>query len=120
MPKDGMGERGVRLLRSGCLAILLGGCKPSETPPRRPPVVEVVRVRQQNVPIYREWVATLDGYVNAQIQPKVTGYVIAQKFLEGSHVSKDEVLFEIDARPFIAVLNQARGDLAAREADAAR
>lgn len=120
MGKDGLSERGVRVLRSGCLAILLAGCKHAETPPRRPPVVEVIRVLQQNVPIYREWVATLDGYVNAQIQPKVTGYVIAQRFVEGSQVSKGQILFEIDPRPFVATLRQAEGDLAAREADAAR
>ncbi|HEU4995320.1 MAG TPA: efflux RND transporter periplasmic adaptor subunit [Gemmatimonadaceae bacterium] len=120
MRKDGLSERGVRLLRSACLAILLVGCKHSETPPRRAPVVEVIRVLQQNVPIYREWVATLDGYVNAQIQPKVTGYVIAQRFVEGSQVSKGQILFEIDQRPFVAILRQAEGDLAARQADAAR
>src|SRR5262245_59446940 len=120
MPKDGLGERGVRLLRSVCLAMLLTGCKHSETPPRRPPVVEVVRVLQQNVPIYREWVASLDGSVNAQIQPKVRGYVIAQTFLEGSHVNKGQVLFEIDPRPFVAALGEAEGTLAQRIADAAR
>ena len=63
---------------------------------------------QQDVPIYQEWVATLDGYVNAQNQPRVNGYVIAQTFREGSFVRKNEILFEIDPRPFRAALDNAR------------
>ena len=114
-----MPKRGVPEL---CLVIaLLAACKRPETPPpARPPVVEVVRVQQRDVPIYREWIATLDGYVDAQIQPHVSGYVIAQRFKEGSFVRKNELLFEIDARPFRAVLDQANAQVAARQADAAR
>ena len=114
-----MPKRGVPEL---CLVIaLLAACKRPETPPpARPPVVEVVRVEQRDVPIYREWIATLDGYVNAQIQPRVSGYVIAQRFKEGSFVRKNELLFEIDARPFRAALDQANAQLAERRADAAR
>jgi len=82
--------------------------------------VEVAPVRQQDVPIYREWVATLDGYVNAQIQPQVTGYLLAQDFREGSFVRKDDVLFEIDPRPFQATLDQARAQLAQSEANASK
>ena len=48
------------------------------------PEVEVATVVQKEVPIFSEWVATLDGYVNAQIQPQVTGYVIRQTYKEGS------------------------------------
>ena len=105
-----MPKRGVPEL---CLVIaLLAACKRPETPPpARPPVVEVVRVVQRDVPIYREWIATLDGYVNAQIQPRVSGYVIAQRFREGSFVRKNELLFEIDARPFRAALDQANAQL---------
>jgi membrane fusion protein (multidrug efflux system) len=114
-----MPKRGVPEL---CLVIaLLAACKRPETPPpARTPVVEVVRVQQRDVPIYREWIATLDGYVNAQIQPRVSGYVIAQRFKEGSFVRKNELLFEIDARPFRAALDQANAQLAERRADAAR
>jgi membrane fusion protein (multidrug efflux system) len=79
--------------------------------------VEVTPVQQQDVPIYREWVATLDGYVNAQIQPQVTGYLLRQDFREGSFVQKDEMLFEIDPRPFQATLDQARAQLAQAEAN---
>jgi membrane fusion protein (multidrug efflux system) len=82
--------------------------------------VEVVRVLQRDVPIYREWVATLDGYVNAQIRSSVSGYLVSQPAREGSFVRRNEVLFEIDPRPFRAALDQANGDLAARIADAAR
>ncbi len=81
-----------------------------------PPEVEVASVIQKDVPIYGEWVATLDGYVNAQIQPQVTGYLIKQDYREGSLVHKDDVLFEIDPRPFQAVLDQAKAQLAQAEA----
>jgi membrane fusion protein (multidrug efflux system) len=59
-----------------------------------------------------DWVATLDGYVNAQIQPQVSGYLIKQDYREGSVVQSGEVLFEIDPRPFQATLDQAEGQLA--------
>jgi membrane fusion protein (multidrug efflux system) len=80
------------------------------------PQVQVVRVVQGDVSVYSEWVATLDGYVNAQIQPHVTGYLIKQDYREGSFVHKDDVLFEIDPRPFQAVLDQAKAQLAQAEA----
>jgi membrane fusion protein (multidrug efflux system) len=68
------------------------------------------------VSIYSEWVATLDGYVNAQIQPQVTGYLIKQDYQEGSLVHKNDVLFEIDPRPFQAALDQAKAQLAQAKA----
>jgi RND family efflux transporter MFP subunit len=73
-------------------------------------------VVQKDVSLHSEWVATLDGYVNAQIQPQVTGYLIKQDYREGSLVHKDDVLFEIDPRPFQAVLDQAKAQLAQAEA----
>ena len=99
-------------------AILAGACgrRPEAAPPPRPPVVEVAPVIQQDVPIYGEWIATLYGYVNAQIQPQVTGYLIKQDYREGSFVRKDDVLFEIDPRPFQAVLDQAKAQLAQADA----
>lgn len=87
----------------------------SKAPPP-PPTVEVATVVQKNVPISSEWVGTLEGYVNAQIQPQVTGYLIKQDYREGSWVHKDQVLFEIDPRPFQAVLDQAKAQLAQAEA----
>ena len=85
-------------------------------PPPPPPVVEVAPVTQKNVPIYGSWPATLEGYVNAEIQPEVTGYLIRQDYHEGTYVQTNQVLFEIDPRPFQAVLDQAKGQLAQAEA----
>jgi membrane fusion protein (multidrug efflux system) len=74
--------------------------------------VGVVKAIQMDVPVHAEWVATLEGYVNAQIQPQVSGYLIRQDYQEGSYVHKGDVLFEIDPRPFQAALDQAKGQLA--------
>jgi len=98
-------------------SLFLAGCssgKATSAPP--PTVVEVATVVQQDTPIYSEWVATLDGYVNAQIQPRVSGYLIRQNYKEGSVVRKGEVLFEIDPRPFKAALDQAKAQVAQAEA----
>ena len=101
--------------------MLVAGCKRSKDPaPQTPPVVEVARVLQRDVPIYGEWIAILDGYLNAQIRPQVTGYLLSQNAREGSFVKRDEVLFEIDPRPFRAALDQANAELAERKADEAR
>jgi membrane fusion protein (multidrug efflux system) len=80
------------------------------------PEVRVAAVIQQDVPVYSEWVATMDGYVNAQIRPQVSGYIIKQEYKEGSLVRKGQVLFEIDPRPFKAALDRAKGDLAQAQA----
>ena len=81
-----------------------------------PPEVEVAAVVQQDVPLYTECISTLDGYVNAQIQPQVTGYLMKQNYTEGTIVHEGQVLFEIDPRPFDAALQQAKGQLAQAEA----
>jgi membrane fusion protein (multidrug efflux system) len=75
-----------------------------------------VEVTQQDVSLHSEWVGTLDGYINAQIQPQVAGYLIRQDYREGSQVKKGEVLFEIDPRPFQAALDQANAQLAQAQA----
>src|SRR5713226_9686684 len=109
--------RAINVLLLGYVLLFLDGCngsKAASTPP--PPAVEVVTVVQQDTPIYSEWVATLDGYVNAQIQPRVPGYIIRQNYKEGSVVRKGDVLFQIDPRPFKAALDQAKGQLAQAEA----
>jgi membrane fusion protein (multidrug efflux system) len=91
----------------------LSSCQQKAAPPPPPPPdVGVSTVIAQDVTTYGDWVATLDGYVNAQIQPQVTGYLIRQDYREGSLVHKDQVLFEIDPRPFQALLDQAKGQLA--------
>jgi membrane fusion protein (multidrug efflux system) len=78
--------------------------------------VEVAKVVQKNVFIVSEWVATLDGHVNAQIQVQVAGYVVAQRYKEGSLVRQGQVLFQIDPRPFQALLDQANAQLAQAQA----
>jgi membrane fusion protein, multidrug efflux system len=79
----------------------------------------VVKVTQSDIPIAGEWVGTLDGYVNAQIQPQANGYLIRQNYREGSQVAKGDVLFEIDPRPFEAALQQAQGQLGQAQAQLA-
>jgi RND family efflux transporter MFP subunit len=97
--------------------IFVAGCgSPKAASPLPSPEVEVASVVQKDVPIYSEWVATLDGYVNAQIQPQVTGYVIRQTYKEGSFVRKGQILFQIDPRPFQAFLDQANAQLAQAQA----
>jgi RND family efflux transporter MFP subunit len=102
-------------------AVLAVGCGKTNAAPAIPvPEVEVASVVQQGVPIFSEWVATLDGYVNAQIQPQVTGYIIRQSYKEGSFVRKGQILFHIDPRPFQAVLDQANAQVAQVQAQLAK
>jgi membrane fusion protein (multidrug efflux system) len=108
----------IRTLVLSCALVLSSGCsRTSNAAPVVPAqTVQVATVLQQDTPIYSEWVATLDGYVNAQIQPRVSGYIIKQNYKEGSVVQKGQVLFEIDPRPFRAALDQAKAQLAQAEA----
>jgi RND family efflux transporter MFP subunit len=98
------------------LAALLftDGCSATAKAPSGypPPDVEVVAVEQKDMPIYREWIGTLDGYVNAPIKAQVNGYLLRQNYTEGSFVTKGQLLFEIDPRPFQAAVDQAIGQLA--------
>lgn len=115
----------LRPLAAGLLlgfAALLGGCGKSEqkpvaaaTPPP-PPAVEVIDVRQQDVPIHQEWVGSLDGMVNAQILAQVTGYLVKMNYQEGQLVRKGQLLYEIDPRTFQSSLDQAKANLARQEA----
>jgi RND family efflux transporter MFP subunit len=109
-------RRGSALLCCLLTAVQFAGCAQKKAPSGAAPQVQVARVVQKDVSIHREWVATLDGYVNAQIQPQVSGYLIKQDYSEGSFVHKEDVLFEIDPRPFQAVLDQAKAQLAQAEA----
>ncbi len=99
----------------------LAGCASSKTAVK-PPDTEVLVARpvRQDLPVHSEWVATLDGYVNAEIRPQVSGYVISQNYKEGAVVRKGEVLFEIDPRPFQATLDRAKGELAQAEAQVSK
>ena len=115
--------------RNVLLTILLGSLllsfvactKPdAAAAPPAPPAVAVVDVVERDVPLVSEWVATLDGYVNAQIRPEVTGYLVQRGYQEGALVRKGQVLFEIDPRPFQAAVSQAKAQLAQAEAQLAR
>jgi membrane fusion protein (multidrug efflux system) len=75
-----------------------------------------VQVEQKDVPIYGEWIGTLDGLTNADVRAQVTGYIMRQGYQEGAFVKKGQLLFEIDPRPFQATLDQAEGQLAQAKA----
>jgi membrane fusion protein (multidrug efflux system) len=102
-----------RLCRVFILALvpLLAGCpqKPKPVPPEL--VVPVAAPAQQRVPVVREWVGMLQGLVNAKIVAQVSGYLVSQNYDNGSLVKKGQLLFQIDPRPFQAVLDQATGQL---------
>src|SRR5579859_4176007 len=104
---------GIAVLVIGLLAT---GCAKHAARTAPPPLVEVTPVTQDDVPIYHEWIGTLDGLVNATIRAQVTGYLTAQDYREGEAIKKGDLLFEIDPRPFQAALDQANGQLAQAEA----
>jgi RND family efflux transporter MFP subunit len=101
------------------LSLIVGALRPrhvSGAPSGSPPDVEVVQVEQKDVPIYGEWIGTLDGFTNADVRAQVTGYIMRQGYQEGAFVRKGQLLFEIDPRPFQAALDQAEGQLAQAKA----
>ena len=81
--------------------------------------VQVVQTEQKDVPIYGEWIGTLDGLVNADVRAQVTGYLLQQGYQEGAYVRKGQLLFQIDPRPFKAALDQTLGQLAQAKANLA-
>ncbi len=107
----GMKRNAWQLALASLSVLLLAGCHKA-APPAPPPLsVDTAAALEQNVPVFGKWVATLDGMVNAQIQPQVGGYVIRQDYKEGTEVRKGQVLFEIDPRPWQATEDQASGSL---------
>ena len=108
----------VRIAVGLCLAIALMGCGKKTPPAPPPPEVLVTEVKQQDTPIYNEYVGQLDASVNATIQSRVQGYLISQNYKEGQPVKKDDVLFEIDRRPFEAALAQAKAAFLQADASA--
>ncbi len=114
-----MHERPLIALSTALLmAIVLAGCsrKPPPAPPQ--PEVLVTEVKQQDVPIYNEYVGQLDASVNATIEARVQGYLISQNYKEGQLVKKGDVLFQIDRRPFEAALAQAKAAFLQADASA--
>ena len=96
----------------------LAGCQEEKkaVAPPPPPEVEVAEVVQKDVPVYQEWVASMDGLVNATILAQVQGYLIKQNYKEGDFIKKGALLFEIDPRPFQAAVDEARAALAKQQA----
>ena len=113
MPSGGPKEaRAWRAAVVSMACMLVGfGCRQIAPPAPPPPTVLVTEVRQQDVPIYTEWVGTTVGFVNAQVMPRVQGYLLKQHYADGAHVKAGQLLFEIDDRPYKAALDQALGDL---------
>jgi RND family efflux transporter MFP subunit len=103
------------------LLTTLAGCSEKETPaPPVPPEVTVTAVVQQDVPIFNEWVAQLNGPVNAEITPKVQGYLLKQEYQNGFFVKKGQRLFELDPRQYEAALDAAKASVARAEATLAK
>src|SRR5712664_3365716 len=108
------------LLVSG-LSLLSIGCGEKNAQAGKPAAVgvEVAQVEQKDVPIYGEWIGTLDGLVDADVKAQVTGYLLKQAYVEGSFVRMGQLLFQIDPRPFEAVLDQAKAQLMQAQAQLA-
>jgi len=102
------------------VALLAVGCQKKKPPAPPPPEVLFVTVGPQDAPVYREWIGTLEGLVNAQIRAQVTGYLLSQNYQEGKAVKTNDLLFQIDPRPFQAALDQANSKLAQDQASESR
>jgi len=100
------------------IGLIVGSTRPKRVSgaPGASPDVEVVQIEQKDVPIFGEWIGTLDGFTNADVRAQVTGYLQRQGYQEGAYVRKGQLLFEIDPRPFQAALDQAEGQLAQAKA----
>src|SRR5438876_2892813 len=98
----------------------LAGCETKQQAASAPTPVEFVEVMQKDVPVTKEWVATLDGFVNAQIRAQVKGLLVTQNYTNGAFVQKGSPLFEIDPRPFQATLDQATANLEQAKANLQR
>ena len=100
------------------VGLIVGALRPKRVSgaPGGGPDVEVVQVEQKDVPIFGEWIGTLDGFTNADVRAQVPGYLQRQGYQEGAFVRKGQLLFEIDPRPFQAALDQAEGQLAQAKA----
>ncbi len=97
------------------IGLIIGAIRPKHVSGAQPggsPDVEIVQVEQKDIPIYGEWIGTLDGFTNADVRAEVSGYLVRQGYQEGAFVNKGQLLFEIDPRPFQAALDQAEGQLA--------
>jgi len=123
-PSNRKSRIAVLMVAAAAIAVLSVGTvacnKSNAAVPNIVTEVLIAQPVQRNVPLQREWVATLDGFVNAEIRPQVPGYIIRQDYKEGAAVSKGQVLFEIDPRPFQAKLDTAKAELARAQAELGR
>jgi RND family efflux transporter MFP subunit len=101
------------------IVTVLAGCSKSETKDitSEPPEVLVTEAVQQDVPVVREWIGSLDGSVNADVRARVSGYLISQNYKEGALVSKGDLLFQIDPSVYEAAVEQAKASVAQAEAN---
>src|SRR5215469_16595618 len=104
---------GANLLATAVIVAIsvFTGCGKEESATVGPPEVLVTEATTRDVPVYREWIGTIDGSENAEIRARVTGYLMKRDYEEGSLVKKGQLLFEIDPRPFEAALAQAKSQL---------
>jgi len=115
--KPGIRRTGVRpRFNFGLLLMTLAACagcssKAAMTTPPLPPGVTVTPVIQKDAPIYQEWVGTMAGNVDADIRPKVGGFLLTQLYQEGSYLQKGQPMFQLDKRETQAVVAQAQGEL---------
>ncbi len=105
---------------SALLLLAFGGCQKPPPPPPAAIDVTVTPVEHHDLPITQDWVANVNGFVDAQIRAQVSGLLIKQDYKEGSHVKQGDTLFEIDPRPALAALAQAKAQLAQAEAQAGK
>src|SRR5271168_5423701 len=111
-------QRIVTVLVFGLATMLMTACfKKEEAPKPAPPEVTVTEVKQQNVPNHIEWVAQLNGPINAEITPKVQGYLLKQNYQNGYFVKKGQRLFELDPRQYEAAVDQAKAKVAVAQAE---
>ena len=111
-----MRPRIIAVLVVAALPIVSCSRKAPQAGPSAPEVL-VTTVQPRDVPRVLERVATLDGFINANINAQVQGYIVSRDYQEGSVVKKGDPLFQIDPRPFQAALAQAKGTLAKDQAN---
>jgi membrane fusion protein (multidrug efflux system) len=98
------------------LALTVSGCGEKKPPPPPPPTVLVAPVLKEDVPVYSEFVGTLDGYINVDIRARVAGFLQTQDYKDGSYVKEGSLLFTIDPRQYQADVSQAQGQLGQAQA----
>ena len=88
LSKSRMAISATAVLTIALLATPAYTTKTSASSPQPLPEVKVATVEQRDVRMYREWIGTLDGLVNAAIKAQVTGYLLSQDYTEGSFVRR--------------------------------